>query len=268
MLEELGKYQRFLQRYVVQLIEAVVEEYGWLSETPRLMSQLIETTINIQDVKTFDEGNGIPTIVVPGFGVTNATTLFFRKILEERGHIMFPWDVPINHGFSQCDIDSTVRQVKRLTDEYGTTVNLVGQSLGGCYIRSIANSMPDHINNLITLGAPINGIEKIEPATREKYDKIVGFTDACFIHHGEFIDTFIENNPGVPTTSIFSESDGVVHWSLSEIVEDATSENVRVNAGHFSMGFNLETLRILANRLSQEKKTWEKWTKQQTSRDT
>lgn len=261
MLEELTKYQRSLQQYVTQFIEQVVEEYSWLAETPRLFSQLVETTINIQDIKTFDEGNGIPTIVVPGFGVSNGTTLFFRKILSEKGHIMLPWDVTINRGFNATDMATTVEQIKRVTDEYGTTVNLVGQSLGGCYIRTITNAIPHHINTLITLGAPINGIEKIEAATREKYDKIVGFVDACFIHHGEFIKTFIENSPSVPTTSIFSETDGVVHWSLSEIAENDISENIRVDGGHFSMGFSIETLRILANRLSQTKETWNKWSK-------
>lgn len=263
MIVELEKYSRFLQRYYGQFSEYLVSEYGWVTEAPNLAAQVADTVLNIHELKKLDQGEGAPTIVVPGFGVSNGSTLFFRKILNDRGHNLIPWVIPANHGFSQEHINATKDQVKDITDQYGEPVHLVGQSLGGCYVRSIANDMPDHVKSVVTLGSPINGIEKIDPLTRERYDKVVGFMDASIIHHTEFIDTFINNHPEIPTTSIFSEIDGVVDWELSVIPESNLSENVKISAGHFSMGFSLDMLKILANRLTQNKENWYKWAEHQ-----
>lgn len=55
----------------------------------------------------------------------------------------------------------------------------------------------------------------------------------------------------VPFTSIYSRSDGIVHWRASLLPQSERVENVRVHASHSGMGFNPLVLRVLADRLAQ-----------------
>lgn len=258
MVSELIKYQKYLNKCATYITNHVLEEYGWVTEIPNLTTTIADTALNAHKLKNLEEGDGTPTLVIPGFTVSNSSTSFMRRTLNDCGHNTLPWIVDVNRGFSQRDIDSTILQVKDIVDQYGKPINIVGQSLGGCYARTVANAIPNHVRNIITLGSPINGIDKIRPLTREKYDRVVGFVDASLIHHKEFVHTFKDNHPEIPTTSIYSTNDGVVHWTLSQIIESDTSENIHVEASHFSMGFSLEVLQILANRLSKHKGNWYK----------
>ena len=57
--------------------------------------------------------------------------------------------------------------------------------------------------------------------------------------------------PPVPTTSLYSRTDGVVAWQCSVEQETAKSENIEVHASHLGYGHELETLRVIADRLAQ-----------------
>jgi hypothetical protein len=65
--------------------------------------------------------------------------------------------------------------------------------------------------------------------------------------------------PDVPTTSIFSRSDGVVAWQAC-IQDDvgANTENIEVEGSHFGLGWNPEVLAVLAGRLSQVPGRWQR----------
>ncbi|NNU42316.1 hypothetical protein [Ramlibacter montanisoli] len=60
----------------------------------------------------------------------------------------------------------------------------------------------------------------------------------------------------MPTTSIYSESDGVVCWQ--GCLEDAGPdvENIAVHASHLGMPTHPDVLRIVANRLAQPEGRW------------
>ena len=66
-------------------------------------------------------------------------------------------------------------------------------------------------------------------------------------------------SPPMPSTSIFSRTDGVVAWPLSMQKESRRSENIEVNASHVGLGFNPLALYAVADRLSQEEGKWEKF---------
>jgi hypothetical protein len=60
----------------------------------------------------------------------------------------------------------------------------------------------------------------------------------------------------VPTTSIFSRSDGVVAWSLSVQEDTQDAENIEVQASHVGLGMNPAAMYAMADRLSQEEGGW------------
>lgn len=239
-----------------------LEKYYWLiAEGPRLGAQIADTLVNLQEYERIEPGNGIiPTMVIPGFSAGNSSTFFLRKILEQKGHSVDKWWQNRNHGFSDEVIKGTVDQVKEMAERSGQKVSIIGQSLGGCFARTVANSIPEYVNLVITLGSPINGIENVAEKTIANYNSVAGMIDAAFIHHDQYYGTFYPNPP-VPTSSLYSTSDGVVHWEHSITEETELSENIEIDTSHFGMGFHLITLQIIANRLNQDPKNWKKWDK-------
>lgn len=61
----------------------------------------------------------------------------------------------------------------------------------------------------------------------------------------------VRPTPKVPTTSIFSRSDGVVAWQCSVEETGPSSENIEVVASHLGLGAHPAVLYALADRLAQ-----------------
>jgi len=103
---------------------------------------------------------------------------------------------------------------------------------------------------VITLGTPFAGDPKATNAWRF-YELVSGhkLQDKQMLAH-------IKAAPPVPTTSIFSRTDGVVSWPLSIQKESKTAENIEVIASHVGMGMNPIALYAVADRLSQPEGRW------------
>lgn len=249
---------------MIKSMESYLTQHYWLfAEAPRLAGQFLKTGLELSKFNNLPLGSNRPTVVVPGFATSNVSTLFMRGVLDRNNHNTFKWALQRNLGFSEYVIENTVNQVRHVANVYGMPVNLIGQSLGGCYVRAVANQIPDYVNCVVTLGSPINSITQVNENAIKKYNTLTGMIDAAFVQHTYYYHTFYPNPP-VPTTSIYSRSDGVVHFSQSLINVTDLSENIEVEAGHFSMGFDLDTLIVIADRLSRDKENWEKWPKTTT----
>ena len=237
-----------------------LEKYYWIvhNDGQRLGSHLTNTAFNIAEYKKISTGTQKPTIIIPGFGKGNSSTYFLRKVLELNDHNPVKWRLNKNLGFNDEVVEDTIDHIKELTDQYGETVNIVGQSVGGCYARMVANNIPDHINVIVTLGTPINSIEEINPESLQDYNDIVGLENGAIIHHGEYSYSF-GPNPPVPTTSIYSKEDGLIPWEYSIIDETHLSENIETDSTHYAMGLHLHTVNIIADRLIQHKEHWDKY---------
>jgi len=62
--------------------------------------------------------------------------------------------------------------------------------------------------------------------------------------------------PPVPTTSIYSRTDGIVSWQCSLNEASALTENIEVHASHTGMGMNPLALYAVADRLAQPAGQW------------
>ncbi|MBW8846458.1 MAG: alpha/beta hydrolase, partial [Burkholderiales bacterium] len=67
----------------------------------------------------------------------------------------------------------------------------------------------------------------------------------------------IRQAPPVPTTSIYSKSDGVVAWRCSVNEPSPLAENIEVQASHIGLGVNPIALYALADRLAQPDGEWQ-----------
>ena len=124
---------------------------------------------------------------------------------------------------------------------------MIGWSLGGVYARDLALHAPDMVRYVVTLGSPFANDIRATNATR-LYEVLSGETVG---DDPEFVKALSGDLP-VPTTSIFSRSDGVVNWRTCLLRPSAAAENVEVYlASHVGLGVNPAVLWAVADRLAQ-----------------
>ncbi len=202
------------------------------------------------------KGDGHPVMVIPGLGTSDGSTHYIRTFLDDLGYESHSWGLGRNmgprHGISNLINDLSAR-VHNISDESGgREVSLIGWSLGGIYGREIAKASPEKIRQVITLGTPFKGSDKSTNATfvYELLSKDRSHRDPDMVKQ-------IGRPPPVPFTSLYSKTDGVVHWESSVENEGEFSENIEVpGASHLGLGHNPISMYIIANRLSQKKETW------------
>jgi hypothetical protein len=71
----------------------------------------------------------------------------------------------------------------------------------------------------------------------------------------------LDEAPPVPTTSIFTKTDGVVHWRGSvqhpdKAAGEQPTENIQVHASHCGLGVNPSVMIAIADRLAQAEGQW------------
>jgi hypothetical protein len=80
--------------------------------------------------------------------------------------------------------------------------------------------------------------------------------------HGERFEDQLQRcriPPPVPTTSVYSKSDGIVTWRSSDIDKhpNGQCESVEILGSHLGMSFNPHSLWVVANRLAQSEDDWQ-----------
>lgn len=198
-------------------------------------------------------GDGHPVLVFPGLAAGDITTVVIRRFLRELGYAAHAWEQGLNFGPRPGVLEACIERIGRLRAEHGRPVSLIGWSLGGVYARELAKMMPDYVRQVITLGTPFTGSHKATNAWRV-YQLVSGEKD---IDEARF--AALRETPPVPTTSIYSRSDGVVAWQCSVEQETASSENIEVHASHVGMGMNPTALYAIADRLAQPEGQWRRF---------
>jgi pimeloyl-ACP methyl ester carboxylesterase len=197
------------------------------------------------------KGDGHPVLVFPGLGAGNLSTLLLRQFLKDRGYAARTWRFNRNLGPRPGVISGCLEQVADLYQWYGQKVTLIGWSLGGFYAREIAKIMPDAVRSVITLATPFNGPPKANNAWYF-YEFFTGKKVG-----EEMFNTILSEPPPLPTTSIYSKSDGIVSWQSCLQDESAKTENIEVIASHLGMGAHPFTLFVIADRLAQAEDDWQ-----------
>ena len=202
-------------------------------------------------LKRLPPGDGHPVIVFPGLGAADMTTAPLRSLLETLGYSTYPWRQGFNFGPRQGVLEACRELLRRTADRHGTRVSLVGWSLGGLYARELAKEMPALARCVVTLGTPFAGHPRANHAWRF-YEMLSGQN----VHDPELIEQ-IRGTPPVPTTSIYSKTDGVVAWQCSINEREPQAENIEVQASHIGMGLNPLALYAVADRLRQDPAHWQ-----------
>ncbi len=198
-------------------------------------------------------GDGHPVIVFPGLGAADFTTVPMRNFLRDRGYDPHPWRQGFNFGPRHGVLEACIEQIKALHYRHGQRVSLIGWSLGGVYARELAKELPELVRCVITLGSPFAGHPRATNAWR-----FFEWVSGQSAHDPEVI-AGIRQPPSVPTTSIYSRSDGVVAWQCSINPSLSHTENIQVQASHIGMGMNPLAMYLIADRLRQPVGGWQRF---------
>ena len=201
-------------------------------------------------LRKLPRGDGHPVLVFPGLGANDFTTAPLRRFLDGLGYVTHPWGQGFNFGPRQGVLERCTHDVRRLFNAHERKVSLIGWSLGGLYARELAKELPDHVRCVITLGTPFTGHPRATNAWRF-FELVSGQS----VHDPQVLAQ-LRREPPVPTTSIWSRSDGIVAWRCSVVAPGPQAENIELHASHVGMGMNPLALYAVADRLAQPAGHW------------
>jgi pimeloyl-ACP methyl ester carboxylesterase len=196
-------------------------------------------------------GDGHTVLVLPGLVASDGSTRVLRSFLARRGYEVHGWGLGRNYGPRPGIEAAMLATIDRLHAQSGRKLSLIGQSLGGAYARLLAARRPDAVRSVITLGSPVSGHPRASNAWRV-YEFTSGKSSVDQRRWQQ-----VTRAPQVPTTSIYSRSDGVVAWQSSiESPARPQTENIEVVSSHIGMAVHPAVLFAVAERLAQPEGAW------------
>ncbi len=202
-----------------------------------------------------EPGRGRTVMLIPGFMAGDVTLLLLANFLRRLGHRAVFGGIWSNSKCPRATLDELASRLVEVYDRAGEPVAIVGHSLGGLYARELAHRLPAEVDRVITLGAPlrrprdaanlaVQAVARSMAAIRGRAEGCLSEACTCGLSiHDDFHDA-------VPTTVIYSRSDGVVHWeSCVNLSGSEMVENIEVTCSHVGMAFSAEVYRAIAERL-------------------
>lgn len=199
-------------------------------------------------------GDGHPVLVLPGFLATDVSTAPLRSFLERIRYSTHPWRQGRNFGPIGDLEDRLAERLDTLHKRYQKKVSLIGWSLGGVYARLIAHQNPQAVRSVITLGSPFN-----HPRANHAWWLFEWFSDTPIEGIEPEKLELVRQPPPVPSTAIYSRSDGVTAWQscVDHIEGGRRTENIEVPGSHCGLGCNPLVLHAVADRLAQPEDRWQ-----------
>ena len=192
-------------------------------------------------------GDGHPVLTLPGFLASDLSMVPMRRYLKELGYDPYAWKMGRNIGGVMRKRAALRDRLAEIHAAPGRKVSIVGWSLGGVYARDLALQAPDMVRCVVTLGSPFANDVRATNATR-LYEALSGEA----VEANSELQEAIAGDLPVPTTSIYSRTDGIVNWRTCVLRPSDTAENIEVHlASHTGMGVNTAALWAVADRLAQ-----------------
>jgi hypothetical protein len=218
---------------------AIPELFGFAAALPAL-------------VALAPRGDGQPVLVLPGLTTNDTSTVAMRRFLKSKGYPTYGWKMGLNLGPRPGVEKGLIDLVNGLYDKHERKVSIVGWSLGGIYARQLGKMLPDKIRQVISMGSPFGGSPRATNAWRV-YEMASGQSS----HEGDqHMGGAISAPPPVPTTAIYSKTDGVCAWQNCIEERSDIAENIEVKGSHCGLGHHPAAVYAVADRLAQPEGAW------------
>jgi pimeloyl-ACP methyl ester carboxylesterase len=201
-------------------------------------------------------GDGHAVVLFPGLGTDRRFMSPLKDHCQQLGYACYDWTRGFNFG-PEGDVEywltELAAEVRNLIRGHQQSVSLIGWSLGGIYAREIAKVLTKRIRQVITLGSPFAGID----ATRATW--LYRLVNGSGVPARKAFAQALKSPPPVPTSSIYSRSDGVVAWKSCREVSGPRAENIEVVSSHLGLVCHPTVFTVIADRLAQRPGQWSPW---------
>lgn len=196
-------------------------------------------------------GDGHPIVFFPGLGSDGRALAPLRQYCQTMGYQAIDWGRGFNAG-PKGAIDPWLGELaehtRNLIRPHAQPATLIGWSLGGFYARETAKILKGQgIRQVITLGTPFNDG--------------VGYTNVAWVFRllngselkiDPALAARLRKPPPVPTTSIYSRSDGVVAWQTCRHANRHRQvRDIEVEGSHCGMGWNPRIIKVITELLAE-----------------
>jgi len=206
------------------------------------------------------KGDGQPVLVLPGFLATDNSTYVLRRYLKKQGFNAYGWNLGRNPGLRDDIYQKLEEKIIEMYGQHQEKISLVGWSLGGLYARILAHRLPEYVRQVVTLGSPFNLAHpksasevEVSGAILKIYERLNPNRENDALLSGEPV---WEMPPPVPSTAIYSESDGIAAWKYCVDPINVNTENLRIMGSHTGMTHNPMIYYAIAERLAQPENQW------------
>ena len=195
--------------------------------------------------KGVPEGRGKPVFLIAGFLAGDTSMQTLRDWLDRVGYAPELPGLHFNIRFSEVALKQLTL---RLVDFYGwkgRKAVLIGHSRGGLLAKVLAHRHPEMVEQVITLGSPLGDPYDISPLTMAAVRAAEVLNVLRYRRTSALEKRFLRDLAArcrVPTTSIYSRSDGIVHWEAC-LRPDVRA--IEVNSTHVGLGVNPEVYSAL-----------------------
>jgi hypothetical protein len=206
----------------------------------RAMCDYMAGHIQFRDLT--QKGDGHPVLVLPGLGASGAATADMRVRLQQLGYAVYDWKHGMNYG-PGIDFNLWLRllgdHLKEIAETRESLVSVIGWSFGGTYARELAKVQPHLVRQVITLATPFapSGTASAE----------LGSAVPMALLPDPELQKRLSKAPPVPSTSIYSQTDGIVNWKQCMAPESSRHRNIEVEGvSHLGMVHHPAVLSVLA----------------------
>ena len=202
-------------------------------------------------------GDGRGVLVLPGFMAGDESTTALRRLLVARGYEARPWGLGRNLGPTARVLGSLDPLLRRLADETTGPVSVVGWSLGGIFARGLAARHPDLVRNVITLAAPLRVTAVADNRDMTRAGALYHSLRRLHSRESWLPDEVLDNPPPVPSSALYSVTDGIVPWSACMEFEGPRAQSIEVRSSHLGMGHSVAAVPIVLDVLARPEGRWE-----------
>lgn len=202
-------------------------------------------------------GDGHPVILFPGLASSERAVAPLKQHCETLGYTALDWGRGLNRG-PQGELDKWLEElagdIARQLKGQRQSATLIGWSLGGLYAREVAKLLGrERVRQVITTGTPFNA-----EADYTNVGWCYRLLSGSKADINPALAERLRQPPPMPTTSIYSRTDGIVAWQTCRhpARKGQHVEDVEVSGSHTGMGWNPAVLRVIADRLAQRPGHW------------
>jgi pimeloyl-ACP methyl ester carboxylesterase len=220
----------------------------------RAAFELVAFLASSPALRLVGRGDRHPVLVLPGFTTSDRATEPLRWVLRSQGYWVHGWGLGTNLGPTRRVVDGIHDRLRLLHDRHGRPVTLIGHSLGGIYAREMARQNPGAVRQVITLGSPF----RLERGDRSAASPIADRVEHRWLHDAIRLGQAEPDKPPVPvpSTAIYSRTDGVVRWHTCIEERGERRENIEVVGSHIGLAVHPAVVLAVSDRLAQPEGRW------------